>query len=520
MQTINLNQNSFRLFPTIYMVQNDTGRSLKMILDDVTLDGTETGAVAIKRSDGSYYTITATIDATNNAFDADMTQALTQPSRTECQLKVTDSNNDVISTYTFIIQVQESTDGLPAVIQEGYSVGDLIEAAEQLSFSGNDTKQAILQIAQKTAYIDANGQTYYNDLYNALYPPVRATSVTLDQNSLGFSGLNQTQTLTATVSPENVYDDTVYWGTSDPDVAVVSDGVVTSVGVGDAIITATCGTKHADAAVSVATANLLSISAAYTQSGTVYSYQSLDDLKTDLVVTAYWDDSTSSTVAASDYVLTGSLDSATSTVTVSYGGKTATFTVSVTVVLYQYVDYASADGDAYVSTGIVPRNTMTELKFKLDTVVADVTMCGKFEGSNQRYYVGNVNASKNFTFVTRSNSITSIGAANTNVHTQILNNASHQAIHDGVVKKTSSDFACTSGSVPIYLFTRDGSGKCKGRIYYATFTDNDTDTVLGNFRPAKRISDDVVGFWDTVSQTFFTPVVGSLGYGEVTGYVT
>ena len=85
MQTINLNQNSFRLFPTIYMVQNDTGRSLKMILDDVTLDGTETGAVAIKRSDGSYYTITATIDATNNAFDAEPRPEHQQPSRRPSQ---------------------------------------------------------------------------------------------------------------------------------------------------------------------------------------------------------------------------------------------------------------------------------------------------------------------------------------------------------------------------------------------------------------------------------------------------
>ena len=31
MQTINLNQNSFRLFPTIYMVQNDTGVELSYI---------------------------------------------------------------------------------------------------------------------------------------------------------------------------------------------------------------------------------------------------------------------------------------------------------------------------------------------------------------------------------------------------------------------------------------------------------------------------------------------------------
>ena len=205
MQTINLNQNSFRLFPTIYMVQNDTGRELKMILDDVTLAGTETGAVAIKRSDGSYYTITATIDATNNAFDADMTQALTQPSRTECQLKVTDSNNDVISSYTFIIMVQPSTDGVPAE-QLGVTVDELMEAAAQLTLSDNDVKLALLQIAAKVVYTDPNGQDYYDALEEALYPPIRATSVTLDKNSLVFSGIGGTDTLVATISPNNVED--------------------------------------------------------------------------------------------------------------------------------------------------------------------------------------------------------------------------------------------------------------------------------------------------------------------------
>lgn len=329
MQTINLNQNSFRLFPTIYMVQNDTGRELKMILDDVTLDGTETGAVAIKRSDGSFYTITATIDTTNNAFDADMTQALTQPSRTECQLKVTAADDTVISSYTFVIFVQPSTDGVSEE-QLGINPQDLINAAAQLTLSDNDVKLALLQIAEKTAYIDQHGQDYYDALEDALYPPIRATSVTLNKNSLVFSGFGGTDTLVATVSPNNVEDDTVYWGSSDKDVAVVSDGVVIATGLGNCTITAICNTKSASASVSITSATLLSISAVYTQSGTVYNNDNLDDLKTDLVVTAHWSDNTTSTVASSDYTLSGSLTTGTSTITVTYDNETTTFTVTVT----------------------------------------------------------------------------------------------------------------------------------------------------------------------------------------------
>ena len=73
--------------------------------------------------------------------------------------------------------------------------------------------------------------------------------------------------------------------------------------------------------------NLVSISAVYTQSGTVYDTDTLDSLKSDLVVTAHYDDSSTQTVSA--YTLSGTLSVGTSTITVAYGGKTTTFTVTV-----------------------------------------------------------------------------------------------------------------------------------------------------------------------------------------------
>ena len=73
--------------------------------------------------------------------------------------------------------------------------------------------------------------------------------------------------------------------------------------------------------------SLESISAVYTQSGDVYANDSLDSLKSDLVVTAHYDDSSSAIVTT--YTLSGTLTVGTSTITVSYGGKTDTFTVTV-----------------------------------------------------------------------------------------------------------------------------------------------------------------------------------------------
>lgn len=103
-------------------------------------------------------------------------------------------------------------------------------------------------------------------------------------------------------------------------------------------------------------ADLVSISAVYTQSGTVYDTDTLDSLKTDLVVTAHYDDSTTATVTT--YTLSGTLSVGTSTITVSYGGKTTTFTVTVSDsqtinVTYTQGSIGSGNSDANKVSGVI-----------------------------------------------------------------------------------------------------------------------------------------------------------------------
>lgn len=76
--------------------------------------------------------------------------------------------------------------------------------------------------------------------------------------------------------------------------------------------------------------NVNSISAVYTQTNTVYETDNLDVLKTDLVVTVFYPDGSSEIVPPSSYTLSGTLTVGTSLITVSYGGKTTTFNVTVT----------------------------------------------------------------------------------------------------------------------------------------------------------------------------------------------
>lgn len=89
-------------------------------------------------------------------------------------------------------------------------------------------------------------------------------------------------------------------------------------------------------------ANLTRITAVYTQGGTVYDTDSLDSLKETLVVTAYYDDESSEAVSA--YVLSGTLTEGTSTITVTYGGKSATFDVIVTHYEQWDINWSYTDG--------------------------------------------------------------------------------------------------------------------------------------------------------------------------------
>lgn len=190
-----------------------------------------------------------------------------------------------------------------------------------------DTKQALLQCFAHTAWTDAHGQTYYDDLEDALYPFDLLSSISAVYTQSGtVYDTDSLDSLKADLVVTGNYSD----GTYNTTTKYTLSGTLT---VGTSTITVTYGGKTASFTVNVtqSAAVLTSISAVYTQSGTVYDTDSLDSLKTDLVVTAHYSDSSTATVPSTDYTLSGTLTVGTSTVTVSYGGKTTTFTVTVSL---------------------------------------------------------------------------------------------------------------------------------------------------------------------------------------------
>ena len=80
--------------------------------------------------------------------------------------------------------------------------------------------------------------------------PINVTSISLSQQSIQLK-VGEIKILTATVKPSDATDKTVTWTTSDASIATVKDGVITAVGSGSAIITATAGDKSATCTVSV-----------------------------------------------------------------------------------------------------------------------------------------------------------------------------------------------------------------------------------------------------------------------------
>lgn len=167
-------------------------------------------------------------------------------------------------------------------------------------------------------------------VYAPLYESV--SSITLSENDVILSKIGDTRILTTEFKPDAVYDKTLVWESSNQDIAKVYGGKIQAISNGTCNITATHGDVSATCSVTVGTgvvtSTLDSISAVYTQGDTiVYSDTSLDSLKSNLVVTGHYNDSTTKTIT--DYLLSGTLTVGTSTVTVTYNGKTTTFDVVV-----------------------------------------------------------------------------------------------------------------------------------------------------------------------------------------------
>lgn len=279
-------------------------------------------------------------------------------------------------------------------------------------------------------------------------------------------------------------------------------------------------------------AEVSSISAVYTQSGTVYDTDSLDSLKSDLVVTAAYVDQSTSVVPSTDYTLSGTLAEGTSTVTVTYGGKTTTFTVTVTQEPpYDFYDYLQGDGTAFIDTGLSTKTYLADaykkyVKFRLGTIQNEKTVFGARNAWGTTGVFIQINTASadrmNICFGNAWTKDTSPIADDLIEieldHPNIVKNGETL----GTVSNASVSQTSTSATIPLFCLWGGSSGSGSisynggyvsqffpYKIYRFTVTDKLNDTVIADMKPAMRISDNAVGMYDTVRDEFFTNARGT-----------
>ena len=164
-------------------------------------------------------------------------------------------------------------------------------------------------------------------------PTVAVTSVELDQTDITINK-GTSQTLKATVKPDNATDKTVTWASSKTDIATVdATGKVTAVAKGVATITASCGGKTATCKVTV-TVPVESISLSETtltltegDTKTLVATVKPDDAS---VKTVEWTSSNTSAATVDGNGKVTAIAVGTTNIAASCGGKTATCKVTVT----------------------------------------------------------------------------------------------------------------------------------------------------------------------------------------------
>lgn len=240
-------------------------------------------------------------------------------------------------------------------------------------------------------------------------------------------------------------------------------------------------------------ANLTRITAVYTQSGTVYITDSLDVLKADLVVTAFYDNSTSEII--STYVLSGTLTEGTSTITVTYGGKTTTFNVTVTdpTVLpseYQKVEWIGVENSTSVPTAYLSAGQVINANDSLYVELKPFNFIGNYD--SPLGYTSNDSAYQTWELYYQTvNELKKDGAFVAQFSYSIGDwDSAQMTFGNGV-----SCMRILSYSPNRYAFS--------GKIKTLQIT-NSGGSVTHQYVPCYRKSDDEIGMYDLITGTFLT----------------
>ncbi len=249
-------------------------------------------------------------------------------------LKIVDSVKLSESELTLTLTESETAE-LTAAISPTDAVYDKLTWESSNKAVATVENGKVTAVAEGTAIITAKagGVTAACSVTVKEPDTVLVESVTLNKDELTLD-VGASETLTATVKPDNATDKTVTWSSSDPSIATVKDGVVTGVKAGTATITAasgsksaTCSVKVSEPVIAVSKVTLDTDSAEVEVGRTVALIATvLPKNATDKTIT--WTSSDPSIATVKDGVITG-MKEGTVTITATAGGESAKAAVKV-----------------------------------------------------------------------------------------------------------------------------------------------------------------------------------------------
>lgn len=391
------------------------------------------------------------------------------------------------------------------------AISHVDNAVNSFGMSSN-AKQALLEALQHIAWIDNAGETYYDAVYDGFYNDTWPI----------------TQNLTNCVSTNaltEILNNAEYYAIVVPTLGYTLDGATISISMNGVDITRAVydnGTIHIQAVtgeleININANNLAveSLTALFDQGGdTIYTSDTLNSLKPYLTVTAEYVNGASKILDDSEYTISGTIAVGQSTLTVSYGGKTANFTVTAVQGLpqgYTSIKWIETNGGSYTQTSALSGPGLSaKYKVRITGERADGRNGHIFTGGSCvfPFFRSTTNTSNHNLMVMNHNGHNNSGVTyNWQLDTDYEVSAYIQG--DSISVNGTNVTSWTEGESTnvgnMYLFcagsTTDIAFRFIGRFYYLELYDS--GTLVHKYMPCIN-SSDIVGVYDTITNEFFS----------------
>ena len=215
---------------------------------------------------------------------------------------------------------------------------------------------------------------------------INVESISLNKTTLSLVE-GESDSLTATITPNNATDKTITWSSSNSNVATVENGLVTAIGVGSATITATTTNGKTASCEVIVSARIINVESISLNKTTLSLLEGESDSLTATISpsnatnkTITWSSSNSNVATINNGLVTAiGVGSATITATTT-NGKTASCEVSITAKAVENSAYVR-DGD-YIYFGEYPQT----IKASNVTITQTTDSRGYYLGSDGQYY--------------------------------------------------------------------------------------------------------------------------------------